>query len=60
MRILLNGTEREVPAGCSLASLVPQRPGLAAAVNGDIVRGWDQVLLHDGDAVELLTALQGG
>jgi sulfur carrier protein len=62
MRIHVNGAPREVPDGCSLGELVPHRPGVAAAVNGDVVRGpdWGTTTLHDGDAVEVLTAFQGG
>jgi sulfur carrier protein len=62
MRILVNGTPRDVPSPCSLGALVTHRPGIAAAVNGNVVRGidWDATLLRDGDAVEVLTAFQGG
>lgn len=62
MRILVNGSPREVLPHCSLATLVERREGVAAALNGEVVRGadWDATLLHDGDEVEVLTALQGG
>jgi sulfur carrier protein len=62
MKILVNGTAREVPSPCSLGALVPHCSGVAAAVNGNVVRGvdWDSTLLTDGDAVEVLTAFQGG
>lgn len=60
MLIEVNGAVREVPDRTTLAALVPPAPGLAAAVNGDVVRDWDQVELVEGDAVEVLTALQGG
>ena len=62
MRILVNGTPREVSDGCSVATLVPPRPGIAIAVNGEVVRraAWDVTRLDDGDAVEVLTAHQGG
>ena len=62
MRILVNGAPREVPAQCSLGRLVPHCPGVAAAVNGLVIRGseWDQTQLREGDAVEVLTAFQGG
>ena len=38
------------------------QPGIAAAVNGEVVpRGdWSQRLLHDGDEVEIVGAVQGG
>jgi len=62
MRILVNGTPREVPPQCSLGALVPHCSGVAAAVNGNVIRGadWDATLLCEGDAVEVLTAFQGG
>ncbi|MGH3440753.1 MAG: sulfur carrier protein ThiS [Nitriliruptorales bacterium] len=36
--------------------------GVAAAVNGDVVRraDWDRRELSDGDEVEVLAAVQGG
>lgn len=60
MRITVNGTDREVEDGCTVAVLVPQCRGVACAVNGAVVRDWDRVTLYDGDAVEVLTAMQGG
>jgi len=60
MRITVNGSARELAGGCTLADLVPQCPGVACAVNGAVVRDWDQIALRDGDAVEVLTAMQGG
>lgn len=60
MRIALNGAAHEVPDGSLLADLVAPAPGIAAAVNGDVVRGWDRVELREGDAVEVVTAFQGG
>lgn len=62
MRILVNGTPRNVPSQCTLGQLVAQAAGVAAAVNGDVIRGsdWDRTQLSDGDAVEVLTAFQGG
>ncbi|HSV38939.1 MAG TPA: sulfur carrier protein ThiS [Nocardioidaceae bacterium] len=62
MKILVNGDPREVPTPCSLGELVPHRSGVAAALNGNVIRGmdWDHTALSDGDAVEVLTAFQGG
>jgi sulfur carrier protein len=62
MRILVNGAPREVSAQCSLGALVPHCGGVAAAVNGHVIRGvdWDATELSEGDAVEVLTAFQGG
>lgn len=59
MKIHVNGTEQQVADGCTLATLVAPRPGLAAAINGEVVRDWERTL-RDGDAVEVLTAMQGG
>lgn len=73
--IRVNGEEREVAAGASLedlvADLVPGacddspdgRPrGVAAAINGAVVaRGaWAETALRADDAVEIVTAVQGG
>lgn len=60
MRITVNGTGRDIEDGSTLADLVPPQPGVACAVNGAVVRDWDLVALYDGDAVEVLTAMQGG
>ena len=62
MRILVNGTPREVADGCSIATLVPQSSGVAVALNGVVVRRaeWNDTSVDDGDAVEVLTAVQGG
>jgi len=62
MRVLVNSSPREVPAACTLGALVPSRRGVAAAVNGDVIPGaaWDRFELGEGDAVEVLTAFQGG
>jgi thiamine biosynthesis protein ThiS len=59
MKLKVNGKDREVPANSRLADLVTRRPGVAVAVNGEVVRNWELVL-HDDDAVEVLSAFQGG
>lgn len=40
----------------------PAPPGVAVAVNGEVVprATWPGVVLADGDAVEVVTAVQGG
>lgn len=66
--VTLNGEPREVEAGARVVDLLrslghdPQRPGVAVAVNGEIVgRGsWADTTLSDGDRVELVGAVQGG
>ncbi len=66
MRLTVNGESRTLPEQISVADLVGQltgqRRGLAVAVNGDVVprSAWGDNRLNDGDAVEVLTAVQGG
>ncbi|GIE86632.1 sulfur carrier protein ThiS [Actinoplanes regularis] len=66
MRLIINGRHETRPASCSVAVLVAEiteaHRGVAVAVNGSVVprSTWSQVDLTDGDAVEVLTAAQGG
>jgi sulfur carrier protein len=67
MRLTRNGEPHEAPDGATVADLVaelaPGRDrGLACAVNGDVVprSRWTVTTLAAGDAVEILTAVQGG
>jgi glycine oxidase len=69
MRIVLNGENRELPGGATVAELVEQsglarerRRGVAVAVEGEVVprSAWGTTELSEGQAVELLTAIQGG
>lgn len=66
MTITVNGAPRQLSDGTTLAdlleSLVRSTRGSAAAVDGEVVpRGsWRTWTLRDGQAVELLTAVQGG
>jgi sulfur carrier protein len=66
MNITVNGEVQALADGLTLAQLVEQRlptvRGVAAAVDGTVAprAGWAQVVLRDGQAVELLTATQGG
>ncbi len=65
MNITVNGRPRSFD-GATLADLLERegaaRRGTAAAVDGEVVpRGeWADFALADGQAVELLTAVQGG
>jgi len=62
MRITVNGASREVDTSARLADLLPECRGSAAAVNGAVVPR-DRLAdtpLHDGDVVEIVTAVQGG
>lgn len=66
MRLSVNGETRTVPDPASLADLVStltdRTTGIAVAVNGDVVprTRWPAQALADGDAIEILTAVQGG
>jgi sulfur carrier protein len=66
VRLNVNGEARTVPAPASLADLVraltDRTTGIAVAVNGDVVprTQWTGRVLADGDAIEILTAVQGG
>ncbi|WP_370328189.1 sulfur carrier protein ThiS [Euzebya sp.] len=68
MTITLNGTETDLDAGTTLDVVIarlghdPSRPGVAVAVDGDVVRRgqWATTALTGGETVEVLTAVQGG
>ncbi|MCX2734387.1 sulfur carrier protein ThiS [Saccharopolyspora sp. NFXS83] len=66
MRVVINGSARPVDEDATLAAVltefgVPER-GVAVAVDGTVVprASWAATELHDGAAVEVLTAVQGG
>lgn len=66
MFITVNGSEREVPDGATVAQVlaalgVPAR-GVAVAVDGAVVTrtDHDRTVVPDGAEVEVLTAVQGG
>jgi sulfur carrier protein len=68
MTILLNGEQRELPAGTTVRGLLAAldvpggERGVAIAVDAEVVpRGeWDTTELDDGARVEVLRAIQGG
>lgn len=68
MRIELNGKPRELPVGTTLLAVVAEvgagegGRGVAVALDGEVVpRGeWQQTQLREGQAVEVLAAIQGG
>jgi len=68
MRIELNGESRELPEGATLAQVAREAGageggrGVAVALDGEVVpRGeWETTELRDGQAVEVLAAIQGG
>ncbi|MEA2423903.1 MAG: sulfur carrier protein [Thermoleophilaceae bacterium] len=68
MTIWLNGEERDLPTGVSLAQAIeaagapPGRRGIAVALDGEVVprQRWDVTELADGQHIEVVTAVQGG
>jgi sulfur carrier protein len=66
MTVTVNGDQRELAPGTTLADLVaqlvPAVRGVAAALNGEVVprRAWLGTPLADGAVVEVVTAVQGG
>ena len=68
MRVLVNGEERELDNGLTVAGLVEllapeaEGRGLAVAVDGDVVprTAWERTALGDGARVEVVVAVQGG
>ncbi len=68
MRIELNGEACELPAGARLADAVretgadQEARGVAVALDGEVVpRGqWQATELREGQAIEVLAAIQGG
>lgn len=66
MEVQVNGDERKVPDGSTVADLLevlgtPQQ-GVAVALDGEVVRRahWAEVVVPDGARLEILTAVQGG
>jgi len=68
VKVVLNGTERELRGGATIADAVQaaagdaERWGIAVALDGEVVpRGrWSETELREGQAVEVLEARQGG
>jgi sulfur carrier protein len=66
MTVTVNGENRDLPAGVTLADVVSQLTespkGVAAALNGEVVprRAWPATGLAERDEVEIVTAVQGG
>jgi thiazole synthase len=68
VRIELNGELRELPAGATLdvaareAGAAEDGRGVAVALDGEVVprSEWGQTPLREGQAVEVLAAIQGG
>lgn len=66
MNVTLNGEATAFDEGATLADVVAATlrtdKGVAAAVDGEVApkTTWSQLVLQDGQAIELLTAVQGG
>jgi sulfur carrier protein len=66
MRIIVNGTERSLPDGSTVAQLIEQMSltgrRIAVERNGEIVPKslHPQVMLADGDRLEIVVAVGGG
>jgi sulfur carrier protein len=66
MRIIVNGTERSLPDGSTVAQLIEQMSlsgrRIAVERNGEIVPRslHPQVALADGDRLEIVVAVGGG
>jgi sulfur carrier protein len=68
MIVAVNGTATELPDGATVAGVLAELKvenaarGVAVAVPGEVVprRRWVSLALHDGDRVEVLSAIQGG
>ena len=66
MELTINGTARQIPDGTTVIDLLKAHArsteGVAVAVDGEIVHRahWPHSVLADGQAVELITAQQGG
>jgi sulfur carrier protein len=66
MRMSINGEERDVADGATIATLLAEldlrRDGIAVALNDDVVPRTEHAVrtLHDGDRIEIIVAVAGG
>ena len=67
MKVTINGTETDVDEGIMVADVVTRlagsrRAGIAISLNGEIVpkSRWADVVVGEGDRVEVLSAIGGG
>jgi sulfur carrier protein len=66
VKIVINGEQHQVPdevtLGGAVSMVTSAASGVAAAVNGDVIRrvAWESTRLAAGDQVEVVTAVQGG
>jgi sulfur carrier protein len=68
MELIINGENKQIKAGFTVADLLhslgfeESAHGVAVAVNDTVVPrpGWHKKALAEGDAVEIIRAVQGG
>ncbi len=66
MRATVNGDELDLPDGVSVGDVLRRigapDSGIAVARQGEVVprAAWDTTTVHEGDGIEVLTAVQGG
>ena len=68
MKVVLNGVEKELPTEASVADAVAvagapdSERGVAVAVEGEVVprAEWEGRVLTEGEAIEVVHAVQGG
>jgi sulfur carrier protein len=66
VHIVINGAPHQVPQevtlGTAVSIVTSAATGVAAALNGDVIRraAWESTRLAAGDEVEVVTAVQGG
>lgn len=67
MRVVVNGTERELKAGVTVADMLEQlgvrsRDGVAVAVNETVVTRsrLGEYRVEEGDTIEVIQAVSGG
>jgi sulfur carrier protein len=66
VRAFVNGDEWELADGTTVADVLRElgapETGIAVACRGEVVRraDWPATPVHDGDEIDVLTAVQGG
>ena len=67
MKVVINGSERELDAGLTLGQMldelgIPSRDGIAVAVNETVVTRTrlGDYRVKDGDSIEVIHAVSGG
>lgn len=66
MKATINGEERELPGGMTVAALLEllgtPRSGIAVARNEHVVRRaeYESQIISDGDSLEIIKAVAGG